>query len=179
VAVSETSGNPFFETDATYQTFLIGRNPLQTEDRPYRFVPLRHIPVASTSYEYYGENLLPNFNALPTWAYSTPHNIQKYTPQNASCETCHSGDGKFFLTTDKVNTGELDANTAVVMDTLPAPVTLEMYLNAPAMPADHLEHVSNSCTACHSEGIRSAPLSPENHTLYKDKNCSGCHRLQQ
>jgi len=58
VAISEKSGNPFFETEATYPTFLIGRNPNPTDERPYQFVPVRHVPVASTSYQFYGENLL-------------------------------------------------------------------------------------------------------------------------
>jgi thiosulfate/3-mercaptopyruvate sulfurtransferase len=179
VAVSETSGNPYFETDATYHTFLIGRNPIQSDERPYAYVPVRHVPVAADAYEYYGENLLPNFNALPTWVYSTPHNIQKNTPQNASCETCHSGDVSIFLTADKVKPEELDANLAVIVEALPPAVTLELVLSAPFMPADHLEHVSNSCTACHSTGIRNAPVYPENHTVYQDQNCSGCHKLQK
>jgi thiosulfate/3-mercaptopyruvate sulfurtransferase len=179
VAVSETSGNPYFETDATYHTFLIGRNPIQSDERPYAYVPVRHVPVAADAYEYYGENLLPNFNALPTWVYSTPHNIQKNTPQNASCETCHSGDASIFLTADKVKPEELDANLAVIVEALPPAVTLELVLSAPFMPADHLEHVSNSCTACHSTGIRNAPVYPENHTVYQDQNCSGCHKLQK
>jgi hypothetical protein len=109
VAVSETSGNPFFETQATYMTFLIGRNPNQTEERPYKFVPVRHVPVATTSYQFYGENLLTNFDALPTWVYTTPHNIQRNTPQNASCEACHTNP-EIFLTADKVQAFELNAN---------------------------------------------------------------------
>jgi thiosulfate/3-mercaptopyruvate sulfurtransferase len=179
VAVSETSGNPYFETDATYHTFLIGRNPIQSDERPYAYAPVRHVPVAADAYEYYGENLLPNFNALPTWVYSTPHNIQKNTPQNASCETCHGGDASIFLTADKVKPEELDANLTVIMETVPPMVTLDMLLNAPVMPADHSEHVSNSCTACHSTGIRNAPVYPENHMAYQDNNCSGCHKLQK
>jgi len=179
VAVSETSGNPFFETDATYQTFLIGRNPIQSDDRPYAFVPVRHIPVADNAFEYYGENLLPDFDALPTWVYSTPHNIQKNTPQNASCESCHSEGTNIFLTADKVKPEELNANLSVIVEALPPLVTLEQVLNAPAMPAAHAELVSNSCTACHTTGIRNAPLSPEDHVVYKDENCSGCHKLQK
>jgi cytochrome c5 len=111
--------------------------------------------------------------------YSTPHNIQKYTPQNASCEACHNGEGTYFLTADKVKPEEIEANASVVMETFPPLVSMDMYLNAPAMPVDHIEHVSNSCTACHTEGIRNAPVSPENHAEYKDRNCSGCHKLQQ
>ncbi len=179
VQISTTSGKPFYETEATYQTFLIGRNPIRSEERPYAYVPVRHIPAVANGYEYYGEDLLPNFNALPTWVYSTPHNIQKNTPQNASCEACHGGDATFFLTADKVKSEELEANASVIIEALPPAVSIDEFLNAPAMPADHTELVTNSCVACHTEGIRDAPILPEDHLEFRDGNCSGCHKLPQ
>ncbi len=118
VAVSETSGNPFFTTAATYFTFLIGRNPLQSESRPYAYVPVRHVPVDPESFAYYGENLLPAFDAEPTWRYATPHNIQRNTPQTESCNHCH-GTADIFLTADKVRPEELEANQGVIVDTVP------------------------------------------------------------
>ncbi len=121
VAISETTGKPFFRTEATYLTFFIGRNPLYNENRPYEYVPVRHVPVAPTSYEYYGENLLPNFNLLPTWMYATPHNIQRNTPQNRSCNSCH-GNADIFLTADKVKPEELEANRRVIVEEIPAPL---------------------------------------------------------
>ena len=148
VAVSETSGNPFFETEATYMTFLIGHNPNPTEERPYKYVPVRHVPVAATSYQFYGDNLLSNFNELPTWVYATPHNIQKNTPQNASCQSCHGSDGSIFLTVDKVSAEELEANQDVIVNI--APPAVELFFGAPYMPASHLDLASDACTACHT-----------------------------
>lgn len=121
VAISDKTGNPFFATDATYMTFLIGRNAIPSYDRPYAYAPLRHVPVAETSFQFYGENLLPNFDARPTWAYTTPHNIQRETPQAASCDSCHGVAG-LFLTADKVAESELNANLSVIMETIPLPV---------------------------------------------------------
>ena len=121
VAISDKTGNPFFETQATYFTFLIGRNPDPTYDRPYTYVPVRHIPVDPQSNDFYGENLLPNFNALPTWAYATPHNIQTKAPQAETCNACH-GNPDLFLTADKVRPEELEANINVIVDTIPEPV---------------------------------------------------------
>ena len=118
VAVSEQTGNPFFETTADYLTFLIGRNPLQSDDRPYQYVPVRHVPIDPESFAYYGDNLLPNFNDQPTWRYTTPHNIQRETPQNESCMSCH-GNADLFLTAEKVNPEELEANKSVIVDTIP------------------------------------------------------------
>jgi thiosulfate/3-mercaptopyruvate sulfurtransferase len=119
VAVSEKTGNPFFETQATYFTFYIGKNPDPNYHRPYEYVVLRHVPVDPDSYDYYGEDLLPNFNSLPTWTYATPHNVQRKTPQNASCTACH-GNADIFLTADKIKPEELEANQPVIVPKVPA-----------------------------------------------------------
>lgn len=121
VAISDKTGNPFFKTDATYMTFFIGLNPTKTEERPYDYVVLRHVPVAPDSYAFYGENLLPNFNNLPTWTYATPHNIQRITPQNQKCDNCH-GNPALFLTADKVAPAELDANQPIIVTNPPPAV---------------------------------------------------------
>jgi hypothetical protein len=121
VAISEKTGNAFFETEATYTTFLIGLNPQRSYTRPYKYVPLRHVPSSSDSFSFYGENLLPNFNALSTWVYATPHNIQRIAPQAESCNACH-GNPDIFLTIDKINPEEVDANQNVIVNEVPAPV---------------------------------------------------------
>lgn len=118
VAISETSGKPFFTTDDTYFTFLIGRNARRDADRPYEYVPVRHVPVDPESFAYYGENLLPEFNNQPTWRYATPHNIQRQTPQTENCNTCH-GNPDMFLTADKVKPEELEANSVVIIEEVP------------------------------------------------------------
>ncbi|MBI5934937.1 MAG: hypothetical protein HY867_14625 [Chloroflexi bacterium] len=121
VAISEKSGKPFFETEKTYFTFLIGLNPQRSYTRPYKFVPLRHVPVSANSFSFYGDNLLPNYNMMSTWVYATPHNIQLNTPQTESCNACH-GNESLFLTIDKVNPEEADANSNVIVEEVPAPV---------------------------------------------------------
>lgn len=173
VAISENSGKPFFETQATYNTFAIGRNPLQSEERPYEFVLLRHVPVATTSFQYYGENLLPNFNALPTWLYTTPHNIQLNTPQNASCEACHT-DATLFLTADKVKPEELDANLTVVVEDLPPDP--QSFAGASGLKEDH--NMLTACLSCHAEGLGEAAKIPENHTGWSERSCTVCHIKQ-
>lgn len=118
VAVSEETGNPFFSTEGSYLNFLIGQNSDPNYHRPYEYVPVRHIPVDTESYAFYGENLLSNFDAKPTWEYTTPHNIQRNTPQNESCDACH-GNEEIFLTADKVSPEELQANQGVIIDEVP------------------------------------------------------------
>ncbi len=68
---------PFFKIEPSVMDFKIGRNPLQSDDRPWEYVPVRHVPIDTESFAYYGEDLLPNFDAVPTWKYATPHNIQR------------------------------------------------------------------------------------------------------
>jgi thiosulfate/3-mercaptopyruvate sulfurtransferase len=116
--VGQEDGVPYFKTDESQMLFKIGRNPLQSEDRPWTYVPVRHVPIDPDSFAYYGENLLPNFDALPTWKYATPHNIQRITPQNETCGSCH-GNPEFFLTADDVDPEELDANQNVIVKDLP------------------------------------------------------------
>jgi len=121
VSISDKTGNPMFKTDATYLTFFIGLNPRQDENRPYEYVLLRHVPAAPDSYSFYGENLLPNFASGPTWVYTTPHNIQRNTPQNGKCENCHANPA-LFLTADKVAESELEANQSVIVPEPPKAV---------------------------------------------------------
>jgi len=168
VAISETSGNPFFETEATYPTFLIGVNSRQSEERPHSYVPVRHVPVSPDSFAYYGEDLLPNFNALPTWAYATPHNIQLSTPQNQSCESCHANPD-LFLTADKVNPDELEANQAVIVQQLPPDLTVA----GKPQPADHVGRAV--CVDCHETGVAEATIFPEDHAGRSDAACYYCH----
>jgi hypothetical protein len=108
----------FFKVESSSLDFLIGRNPLRNAQRPYRYVPVRHVPVDPNSFSFYGENLLARFDLSPTWTYATPHNIQRKTPQTESCAACHENN-QFFLTADKVANGEQKANQNVIVESAP------------------------------------------------------------
>lgn len=111
-------GAPYFTVEDHSLGFILGRNPIRNADRPYRYVPLRHVPIDPNSFSFYGDNLLPNFNNRPTWAYATPHNIQRRTPQTASCESCHANEA-LFLTADKLPEWERPANASVIVERVP------------------------------------------------------------
>ncbi len=70
------------------------------------------------SFAFYGDDLMPEFDNLPTWHYATPHNIQRNTPQTETCNSCH-GNPDIFLTADKVNAAELGANAGAIVDEIP------------------------------------------------------------
>ncbi len=118
--VEQTEDNvPFFRVEDHFMGFYIGQNPNPTEDRPWAYVPVRHVPVDPDSFDYYMDDLLPNFDERPTWVYTTPHNIQRITPQAERCQSCH-GDDDYYLTRDKVERSERSANRPVIVRDIPS-----------------------------------------------------------
>ena len=110
----DEKGLPYYETDESQMTFKIGRNARKSDDRPWDYVLVRHVPVAPDTFAFYGDNLLSTFDNVPTWKYATPHNIQRVTAQNESCDSCH-GNADLFLTSADVAPKELAANDDVIV----------------------------------------------------------------
>jgi len=117
VAVDD-QGLSYFKTDDSQLTFEIGRNPNKSDDRPWDYVLVRHIPVVADTFAFYGDDMLSTFDNAPTWKYATPHNVQRITPQNKSCNSCH-GNEDIFLTADDVAAEELAANVDVIVEDVP------------------------------------------------------------
>lgn len=110
--------------------FRIARNPEKTEQRPFNYMLVRHIPIAPDSFEPWGLEM-PEYAATPTWRMATPHNIQRNTPQTESCENCHAS-LDLYLTTEYINeqielglmvNQELEANAPVIVDDIPGGTT--------------------------------------------------------
>jgi hypothetical protein len=108
-------GAPYFKIEPSVMGVKIGYNPRQSEERPWKWVVLRHVPIDPDTFVYYGDKLLPNFDALPTWVYATPHTIQRRAPQAATCDDCHGNPG-VFLTNDDLLPYEVEANKNVMVD---------------------------------------------------------------
>lgn len=119
-------GVPFYTIDPSWMDFRIGLNTDRTSERPWQYVLVRHVPVDPNSFEFYGEDLLANFDARATWLEATPHNIQAVGPQAESCESCH-GNADIFLTGDAVAPEELDANQDVIVNQVPPVTLVEQY----------------------------------------------------
>jgi thiosulfate/3-mercaptopyruvate sulfurtransferase len=138
VALNE-EGEPLYRTGDSQLTLKIGRNPLQSEERPWDYVLLRHVPVVKDTFAFYDGYELPDFNNAPTWKYATPHNIQRVTTQNESCESCH-GNGALFLTANDVAYTEKAANEDVIVEHVP-----------PLSPHPGLETYDSpeACVECH------------------------------
>lgn len=102
--------------------FKIGLNPVLSVRQPYEYVVVRHVPIAPNSFDEWEPAGLPNFDALPTWKLSTPHNIQKNTPQTADCTTTCHNNPSIFLTADDLtglSSEEISANQSVIVQNVP------------------------------------------------------------
>jgi hypothetical protein len=64
------------------------------------------------------KDALPNYDAVPTWKDTVPHNIQRKTPRTASCNNCH-GNARIFLKPGDLNPTEAAANSTVVVPNIP------------------------------------------------------------
>jgi len=117
-------GRPFFQIEPSVMDVKIGYNPIQSEERPWKWVTLRHVPVDPDTFAYYGDNLLPEFDNAPTWVFATPHNTQLRGPQAQTCNNCH-GNPDVFLTEKDLLPYEIKANQSVVVapEDIPGPVT--------------------------------------------------------
>ena len=120
--VSLEGGAAVYEVNApTFESvmaFKIGLNPLQDDLHPEPYVVLRHAPIDPGNFAFYGADLLPAFDALPTWRMATPHAIQRATSQNESCGACH-GVRELFLGPDDLAPYEIDANRSVLLEDAP------------------------------------------------------------
>jgi thiosulfate/3-mercaptopyruvate sulfurtransferase len=110
--------------EPSYMSFKIGRNPVP-DLRPYTYVLLRHIPVAPDTYREWGVTELASFDVLPTWKYTAPHNVKRWTDrtlvaEGADCgDACHGtpDESGFFLRQADLDASpeEADANRHLIV----------------------------------------------------------------
>jgi len=154
----DKAGISYFSSDPSTMNFKIGLNPKPTEERPEKYVTVRHIPVSPGLFDFYVKDALTNVDKVPTWKFATPHNIQLKTPQNETCLACH-GNNKLFLTKKDTKAWEIKANKDVFVPLKPAPSVRHNWLEQPEL---HLQKVA--CLACHNPLLQS-PI----------RDCQQCH----
>ncbi len=115
------NGLTFFKNSKTVDMFKIGLNPQQNKRRPFKWVLLRHVPTNPNIFDHYAKDALINFNTLPTWKYTTPHNIQRKTFQNRDCNNCH-GKAGLFLTLKDVALPSANRKVVVAEENIPAKI---------------------------------------------------------
>jgi hypothetical protein len=114
-------------------TFKIGTNIDRSPGNPYKYNLVRHTPMKKdslASLRYFQavikgapgpEDLVSNYDALPTWNSASVHNIQRRTKQNSSCNACH-GHQELFLTKDDLAPDEPAANQKIIVNKIPATI---------------------------------------------------------
>ncbi|MCF8262259.1 MAG: hypothetical protein K9J12_15910 [Melioribacteraceae bacterium] len=120
---------------ASHQKFKIGLNPIP-ETKPYRLATVRESLSAPDSWANYGIDNLSNFDVAPTYKYTTPHNIQRWTTRTTidtvydssqpdCAQSCHivknSDDGsyinkEYYLFDSDLLDWEKNATKNVVVD---------------------------------------------------------------
>ncbi len=79
----------------SYMDFKIAKNPLPDIKTGFKFALVRRTLAAPDNWSAYGVAEYSNFNALPTYNYTTPHNILRWTDRTTitaggSCfSSCH------------------------------------------------------------------------------------------
>lgn len=114
----------------SYLGYKIAVNPLP-ELRPFEsdFALVRRTLAAPENWDAYVENAYPNFNALPTYNFTTPHNILKYTSRTTveegqSCAyNCHIRNvddslynKNLYLFEEDLLDWELEASRSITVD---------------------------------------------------------------
>lgn len=120
--------DPAYQANNPSLAFKIGRNPLA--DRSDEFVTVRHVPIARDSYDNWGSTgLLTAYDDYPTWKFTSPHNIQRFTTRTTATgdeecyQNCHidanEANKKYYLFKSDIEKNwpdEVDANKNVIVD---------------------------------------------------------------
>ena len=119
---------------AAYMDFKIGMNPIPNVKQGFKFALLRHTLSAQDNWDVYKVPVYANFDILPTYNYTTPHNILRWTTRTkvesgAKCsDNCHIKDvdgvlknkNLYLFKSDLLN-WEYDASKGITVDgNLPA-----------------------------------------------------------
>jgi len=100
---SDTGGS-MYEIDPSVIQLKIARNPNPDRDE-YAIALVRHVPVSDETFANWGLDL-PDYLDVPTWKYTSPHNILRQTPQTtveagescfAACHNSPDGPNGFLL----------------------------------------------------------------------------------
>lgn len=113
----------------SYQGFKIAVNPIP-QTKNYKFATVRRSLMAPDSWKEYGTPLLPNFDIRPTYKYTTPHNILRWTsrtdvlPGKACYDNCHiikegnvfRNKALYLFKSDLIETWEISASQSITVD---------------------------------------------------------------
>lgn len=115
-----------------YQDFKIAMNPIPETKPGYKMTLVRRTLAAPDNFEVYGVDEYANFDAFPTYNYTTPHNIIRWTSRTETDGACYINchireeEGQIinkdlYLFMDDLLSWEVDATGGITVDNdLPA-----------------------------------------------------------
>ncbi|HAN77980.1 MAG TPA: hypothetical protein DCQ31_09505 [Bacteroidales bacterium] len=74
----------------SYMDFKIAVNPLPTIKTGFKFATVRRTLAAPDNFVEYGLSKYANFDVLPMYNFTTPHNIQRFTKRTTGSDNCAS-----------------------------------------------------------------------------------------
>jgi len=111
----DDEGLYYFKNEKEVEGMKIGLNyDKNAPDANYEYMLVRHIPVDPDLFAFYIKDALTNFDKVPNWKRTSPHNIQRKTWQNANCNNCH-GKRDLFLDNSDLLDYEKKANQVVIV----------------------------------------------------------------
>lgn len=117
--ISASSEGKIVSESSLVVQLKIGLNPQRNKMRPEKYVVLRRVPAALADTSATADKvLLAEDDEISSWRLTWPHNIQKITPQNKSCDRCHDNES-YFLTEKDLSPGERRANQKMMVRGLP------------------------------------------------------------
>lgn len=111
---TDKQGMAYYKCKQSEFAFKIGFNPKKSETSSYEYVIVRHPPTNPEIFNFYTQSSLPDFDSLPTWKSTAPHNIQRITPQSEACNNCH-GNRELFLSSQDLMDWEKACDREVVV----------------------------------------------------------------
>lgn len=130
----DENGVYYFQNKKEVEGMKIGLNyDKEAPGADYNYMLVRHEPTDPDLFAFYVKDALTNFDKVPNWKRTSPHNIQRKTWQNASCNNCH-GNRELFLSNKDLLDYEIKANQTVIVPDNKVPKAVEK-ANPAAIPA--------------------------------------------
>lgn len=126
----DDQGLAYFQNRKEVESFKIGK-AYPGSGSEEKFIVVRHEPSDLEVFDYYIKDGFPNFDKVTTWKRASPHNIQRKTWRNQSCNHCH-GQRDLFLSDGDLLDYEKQANASVIVPDAEVPKTRK---GVPADPA--------------------------------------------
>ncbi|MCF8221704.1 MAG: hypothetical protein K9J25_01045 [Bacteroidales bacterium] len=111
----------------SYQDYKIALNPIPETKEGFKFTLVRRTLAVQDNWEVYGVDEYSNFEAFPTYNFTTPHNIQKWTSRTETQDACYTNchvrneggeliNKNLYLFMDDLLSWEVDATGNITVD---------------------------------------------------------------